>query len=600
METSLKYRTEIDGLRAVAVLPVVFFHAGFTFFSGGYLGVDVFFVISGYLITTIIFSNIQANKFSFFEFYLRRTKRIIPALFFVLIVFLIVFWVLMLPWDYENYGAEVVASVLFSNNIFHYITSANYWGTESDFKALLHTWSLGIEEQFYIFFPLLALFMSRLSNNPRIFIVGTIILVSLLTSVQLSSSKPMDAFFLLPFRVWELLAGSVIALYAMPKINNSVLKEVAPLVGLLLIVMGMYLVNENTIASSEALYVVVGSMLIIYFATHDTFVGKLLSFKPFVWIGMISFSLYLWHQPVFVTFRLISLSEPSPVSYIPYIVLSIGLSIFSYKYIETFFRFQWKVSNITFLSTIVCIAGLLVTSGYFIYSSAGISSRWSEYNLEHTKEMKNANVVFNNSIGTKYGDLPFPRNKKENVLVVGNSFARDFINSGVINNYFKSYNLSYIYKALHGCTDLKRLNNIDIKTINLLKKADHIIFASGDPGSTCINFFRIINDAPIIIIGPKNFGWSTTANLLERNSNGVDARVPVLERILIESKKAEESVGSNIFVNTLELIADQNRTVRIFNKNGKLLSFDTRHLTPEGAIYLGKLWFNHHLLEKFK
>lgn len=599
----MQYRAEIDGLRALAVIPVIFFHAGFEHFRGGFLGVDIFFVISGYLISGIIFNELSNKKFSLYKFYIRRAKRILPALFFILIIFFIIFWQIMLPWDYENYGAEAVASILFSNNIFHYLTSGNYWGTESEFKALLHTWSLGVEEQFYIIFPLLALLLSKFKSVPKIFVIGFLFLVSLFFYAYFIEDE-MLVFFLSPFRAWELLAGTLISIYTLPKINNEFLKQTIPIMGLILIFFAFNFASKNSLNGINNYLVIIGTMIIIMFASNDTFVGRILSLKPIVGIGLISFSLYLWHQPIFVSFRILSLSEPEPFQYLPYILLSIILSIFSWHYIENFFRYRWKVSNKIYLTSVSASACIMLIFGLYIYNQAGISHRWEEYSISHNKETRNANVQFNNSIYRNYVRDKFPDNDFENVLILGNSFARDFVNAAIENDYFNKHNIAYENVNLFGCLNSRNVDNISPKILSLIKSADHLILPSAEKfKSPCakkdILFLSKTYNVNTIVVGTKNFGWSTAANLFEARKKGLNTRVPVIKKEENESYHQAMVFGDK-YVNTLSLISDENGNVPIFDQNGNLLSFDTRHLTPAGARFLGKLWFDHPLLEKFK
>ena len=197
----MKYRAEIDGLRALAVVPVILFHAGFEFFSGGFVGVDVFFVISGYLITTILIEDIDNERFSIVNFYERRARRILPALFFVMLACIPFAWMWMLPDPLENFGQSLVAATLSANNVLLYLTTG-YWDLASEFKPLLHTWSLGVEEQYYVLFPLLLLLTWRFGKGIVLLTVIVIASVSLGLSEWLSRENPEAAFFLIHTRAW--------------------------------------------------------------------------------------------------------------------------------------------------------------------------------------------------------------------------------------------------------------------------------------------------------------------------------------------------------------------------------------------------------------
>lgn len=601
---SLKYRAEIDGLRAVAVVSVILFHAGFERFSGGYLGVDIFFVISGYLISSIIFTEMDSNTFSLFRFYVRRIKRIVPLVLFVMLVFFVVFWKVMLPWDFENYGAEVVATTGFSNNIFHFVTSGNYWGTESEFKALLHTWSLGVEEQFYIVFPLIILGISRLRNHQQFVVLAFLFFVSSCLFVMFARKSEMLVFFISPFRAWELLAGVLLAKLPFRNIDGGICLQMISLLGIAIIAITILAADGgNAVATVHNFCVVLGAMMVIVTSARDTIVGQVLSCRPLVWIGLISFSLYLWHQPIFVAFRLLSITEPSPIEYMPCILLCCVLSFMSWHFVEKFFRFRWEVSEKVFLISVASCATALMMFGFYVYNSAGVSTRWTDYDLGHNASSRNANVVFNNSVAEKFSVEIFPENGLENVLVIGNSFARDFLNAADINGFFGKQNLAYSDEVIQQCLDSGDLFGVSRRLSRLLHSANFIIFPSGDFDAECaqhdIEILERPNNASVIIVGTKNFGWSTSANMILAEREGFDVRVPVISRELAASARQEYLLNER-YVNTMSLLLDEDKTVPIFDASGNLLSFDTRHLTPAGARFLGQLWFQHPLLNRFR
>ena len=233
----MKYRAEIDGLRALAVVPVILFHVGFEMFSGGFVGVDVFFVISGYLITTILIEDIENNRFSIFNFYERRARRILPALFFVMFIAVLPAYLLMLPDELQNFGQSLVATTLFSNNLLLYITT-DYWALESDFKPLLHTWSLAVEEQYYFIFPIFLLLLWKFGKHNVFWIITIIVVISLTLSEWGWRNWPIANFYILPTRAWELLAGSLAAFVVQ---KQGVIKnDFLALLGLLAILFSIF------------------------------------------------------------------------------------------------------------------------------------------------------------------------------------------------------------------------------------------------------------------------------------------------------------------------------------------------------------------------
>lgn len=341
----MKYREEIDGLRAVAVLPVIFFHAGFSAFSGGYVGVDVFFVISGYLITTIILSEKEKGTFSLANFYERRARRIIPALFLVMLFSTVCSYLWLSPSHMKDFSESLAAVSLFSSNILFW-KETGYWGVANELKPLLHTWSLAVEEQYYVLFPLFLMGMWRFRKR---WILGSFFLIavaSLLHSQWASVHHPAANFFLLTTRAWELAIGAGIAFYFLYRkaamrslLSHPAIDELMSWLGLALIAWAVFVFDENTpFPGFYALIPTVGTALIIIFTTKETLAGRLLGSKIAVAVGLISYSAYLWHQPLFVFARHRSLHEPGPGLLLALAALSLILAYFSWKYVEAPFR----------------------------------------------------------------------------------------------------------------------------------------------------------------------------------------------------------------------------------------------------------------------
>lgn len=321
-------------------MPVIFFHAGFSSFSGGYIGVDIFFVISGYLITSILLKEMENDKFSLLSFYERRARRILPALSAVLIVTSIAAFCLMPAELLKSYSQSVVAVVTFSSNIFFYLTNG-YFSTASDEKPLLHTWSLAVEEQYYLFFPIL---MSALWSKGKKYLYSLLFImtvISLFFAQYLAMNNHIDANFYLIFsRAWELFIGSLIAFGKPISVaDKRIRNELGGIVGLLLIIYSILTFdNETPFPSFYTLIPVLGTGFIIRFAHAETYIGRLLCNNLFVSIGLISYSLYLWHQPIFAFLRLKTIGEPLNIWFYMAIILTFFLAITSYRYIEKPFR----------------------------------------------------------------------------------------------------------------------------------------------------------------------------------------------------------------------------------------------------------------------
>ncbi len=312
MTQAMQYRADIDGLRSLAIVPIVLFHAGFPLFSGGFVGVDIFFVISGYLITSIIAKDISNGQFDLWRFYERRIRRIVPALIVMLVVCSVAGWFLLFPLDLQAFGQSMVASTGFVANISFWLQSG-YFDTASDLKPLLHTWSLAVEEQFYLFFPLVLLVSVRNSRDPRR-IVWVILLVSFGLSLIGVSRNPDASFYLIPTRAWELLIGSVLALKAVPVVRNHAAREGLACLGLALILVPVLTYTHQTaFPGLSALWPCLGTALIIWTGGAQlapTVVARLLMRRPVVLIGLMSYSLYLWHWPIMVFSHHYRLEKP--------------------------------------------------------------------------------------------------------------------------------------------------------------------------------------------------------------------------------------------------------------------------------------------------
>lgn len=334
----MNYRSEIDGLRALAVLPVILFHAGFTVFSGGFVGVDVFFVISGYLITSIILSEKEAGTFSIINFYERRARRIMPALFFVLLICIFFAWAWLLPSEMKDFSKSIRDVSIFMSNIFFYRQSG-YFDTAAELKPLLHTWSLAVEEQYYLFFPLLIISLWKNGRKYTPYVLFAIMAMSLMYAQYKVGVNTNAAYFLLPSRLWELMIGSLLAYVVVNKHLNLRGNQYASIIGLTLILFAVFFFNRSTpFPSIYALLPTVGTALIIAYASPATYVGKLLSNKFFVNIGLISFSAYLWHQPIFAFARHRSLTEPSNWLLAMLTILAFVFAYFSWRFVEVPFR----------------------------------------------------------------------------------------------------------------------------------------------------------------------------------------------------------------------------------------------------------------------
>lgn len=346
------YRRDIDGLRALAILPVLLYHARAPGLGGGYVGVDVFFVISGYLITGILLREIDGGTFSIARFYQRRARRILPALFAVVAFVLAVAAWLYLPGDFEGVPKSALATLLFAGNAW-FFTQTGYFSGGSETMPLLHGWSLAVEEQFYIAFPLLLWGLARAGARLRLAVVALGCAASFALAVATQDKGDGFAFYLLPARAWELGAGALLAMGAVPEIRQRMAREVLACSGLALILAAVLLYDRNTVFPGlAALPPVLGAVLLIH-AAPGTLAGRALSAPLFVGLGLVSYSLYLWHWPLFV------FADYAGVPFegagrIGLIALALGLAWLSWRFIERPFRDNGLVSD----ARVLPLAGL--------------------------------------------------------------------------------------------------------------------------------------------------------------------------------------------------------------------------------------------------
>ncbi len=385
---SVGYRPEIDGLRAIAVLGVLIYHAELSFagtrlLSAGFLGVDIFFVISGFLITRILVTEVQADKFSFLNFYERRARRILPMLFLVIFCTMPFAWWLMLPPAMVDYAGSVFTSVLYTSN-FWFWSSDSYWGQASALKPLLHTWSLSLEEQFYLIAPWVVILFAK---RPKVFepLLLVLLLASFITAEVWSRTAAESAFYLLPARAWELLVGGILAVRMVrtEQFGKSELrpftKELVSALGLVLVLLPLVLLDsEIRHPSYRTMLPVLGSALIIW-ASEGTRVGRLLSLKIVVWVGLLSYSIYLWHFPIFAYFK-IALIELSLVGKLLCMLASVVLAWGSYWLVEKPFRSQAKVSGGALSLSLLVSSGVLLGASTWAYLQKGLPNRFDDFN----------------------------------------------------------------------------------------------------------------------------------------------------------------------------------------------------------------------------
>lgn len=377
------YRPDIDGLRAIAVLSVVFCHAGFSF-SGGYVGVDVFFVISGYLIAGLILKELKQGTFTLGNFWERRVRRIAPAMLVVTAFTLVAGWFILMPADYAGYGKSLVGLMLLASNI-QFKLSTNYFESSAEEKPLLHTWSLSVEEQFYLFVPVFLLLLARKQFLNRAFLILSVAaILSFVLSVDGAYRHPTATFYLLPTRAWELFAGALLAFaQPSPAPAKTWRHECLAVLGMALILVPCFVYTTKTpFPGLAALPPVLGAVLLIWTGTFSVqlpIMSQMLASRPMVFIGLISYSLYLWHWPLFSFTRYQAIKEIPTQVWLALIAASFALAILSWRFVETPFRKrQFLVARPRLFAATAAAFVVLLGSGAVLYQTNGFAKRLTE------------------------------------------------------------------------------------------------------------------------------------------------------------------------------------------------------------------------------
>ena len=375
----MKHRNDIDGLRAVAVVSVLLFHTRVFHMLGGFVGVDIFFVISGFLITTLLLEDIRKERFSILNFYERRGRRLLPALLLVLLVASLAANKLLLPYDAKDYGRQLIATLFFSSNLL-FARQTGYFDAPAEMKPLLHCWSLAVEEQFYILYPLFLFLVTRYFRKRYAVAIGAVLTASLALSIH-NLSTHSAANFYLPFsRAWELLIGGMLAIKVIPELRSRTWANVVALAGLGLIGYSVFAFSPATpFPGINAIYPCLGAALIIYSGSlNQTYVGQILSLRPIVFLGLISYSLYLWHWVIIVYTKYYLVRPLAPLETAGVIAGSIILATLSWRFVELPFRGRNAIGSRTwFFAGAAMASAVLCSYGGFAFLTHGIPSRFS-------------------------------------------------------------------------------------------------------------------------------------------------------------------------------------------------------------------------------
>jgi len=562
---SKKYRKDIDGIRAIAVLSVILFHFGNL--PNGYLGVDIFFVISGYLITGIIFRELSQGTFSITNFYLRRTRRIIPLVSFISLIALIIGIITMLPDDLENLAQSVIATNFFGNNILQVVTTKNYWDVVNEFKPLMHTWSLGIEEQYYLLYPFLFVFI----GNKRINWILPILIILTVVSLVLFflPFSEFYKFYLLPFRFYELSIGGIIAILFKNKLLNH---KFSPF--LLLILFCILYFDIVALDNSYLIFItiIITSLLLISTNEKTRITSIFLENNITVYLGKISFSLYMWHQILLAFSRYFVWKELSIIHLIIIFILTFIFSTITYYLIEQPFRNKNKINTkilIWSLSSIFLITSIF---SFYIYLQAGVLKDIPELDLKKGDAERNMHAAYNDEIYKL--DKNFNSTTKTKILIIGNSFARDWANVLLESKFKNSIEISYIYQPVQH----KELQN-------RVNQANLIFYSTiSHQKLKTLN----IDTTKVWCVGTKNFGFNNGFFYNHKGDDYCNQRT-LMEKGYLESNNQLKKEWKGKYIDLIGLVIDDDLKVPVFTPECKFISQDCRHLTISGAKYFAKL-----------
>ncbi|MES2729818.1 MAG: acyltransferase family protein [Pseudomonadota bacterium] len=629
----MKYRSDIDGLRAFAVLPVLFSHIGNNVLPGGYAGVDIFFVISGFLITSLILPELADGTFSLARFYERRIRRIFPLLFLVItLCFLGSFWALD-PGQLSEYAKSAIAALLSVSNIFFWLQDS-YFAEAMELKPLMHTWSLGIEEQYYIVFPLFLLAFWRWEKNDRLFFaLALLALVSFLLAnwgggldadmrqtitAFPATLTPEYGYYLLTTRAWELLCGSLAAVMMWrykDRLAHTDGKAAAILAwaGFAGIIVAYGLLGPKTpYPSLYTLPTVLGTVAIILYCRHGSVLHRFLSLKPLVFTGLISYSLYMWHQPIFALMRA-GFTDLGHSEFYVAIAGIYALSILSWAYVEKPFRNSVIIPT----SRLHLIMGgwltiLLITASVII-TNQGFIAKYPPFDQQFFISDEDRGTYLHNHYAELKGKA-FTASNTRKILIVGDSFSQDITNSLHESGIDKGVEVSTLYlparcvfylgeedispaidpNDIHLCAAERQRFRTALSP--LASQADTIIISAAwrwwdanRINQTLQVLHTLAPHATIIVMGTKSFRQlSYRGYYNQKPKTSSDVTYKLKQEYVDINNLLAHTIKTAKFIDVMSLLCPQKTKCPFFTPDDHLISYDRGHLTQEGARYLGQ------------
>ena len=617
----LAYRPELDGLRGISVLGVLFFHVKFDFFSGGYLGVDVFIVISGYLITSIIFEKLRIEKFSFLDFFLRRSQRLLPSYFIVLIISLLFSYFLLLPDDLLKFSKSLISSTFFISNFFFWLTSG-YW-EEGGFNPLLHTWSLSLEWQFYFFLSIFLFFIWKISQKTsRVLLFLALIFIVSFSLAILFIDRNLS-FFLLPFRMYEFLIGCFIYFIKDNEFKIiSLYSNFLSFLAISSILISFVLFDSlSQVPGYISLIPCLGTAILIYI--KESFIHKFLRLKYLVFVGLFSYSLYLFHWPIIVFFDSMTIFEINNYDKILLVLFSIVVSIINYFLIEKPFRKNFLITKKIKMYLYSLVPLTIIMISIIIIFNGGYSSRISEKKHFLIEGIKSKENNLRTEFLKKNSDLKYLSTNNKKVLIIGDSLAEDMFIALKQNLDQNKFDIQF-FRFSHWCFERNKIINLfsffeKIKNRSnfceqekkffdhnrdVIKQFDYIILSSNWHNNflnyieDVVNFIKQYGDGKIII-SSRNVMFPDIPNLVKNidakdleNLNKIAYKVKYKSSYIYNKKlkKLVNSLNLKYLDKTSLVCSDKQETCNVYDKKNKRLNiFDNHHWSFSGAKIFGSL-----------
>lgn len=592
----MTYRKDLDALKGIAIIAVVLFHMGLL--KSGYLGVDAFFVINGLLVVPAVCSKVATGDFKYFSFMEKKLLRLWPLVIVASAVCLFIGFMGMLPDNYENLAESVVAGNLFSENILSAITTKNYWAVGNDYKPLMHLWYVGILMEFYLVLPLLLMGCKKVlakfkgySENWLTQAVAVMFVISLLLYL-LPGTNEMLKFYYVQYRFFELLAGGLVGLILNSRIENrgdSIgLQWVINLLLIIVIVSSLFTFSLDSIGTqvapiggkdivkdeliqSKPTLLLLTVFLTCLFLLGDNSKSRLFGSNVLAYFGKRSYSIFIWHQVILAFYRYFVSNQITIPFVIGFLVVAVGISELSYRFIEQ----KIKVNHKSFIGWALAAVLVTIPAGW-IYMHAGVVRDVPEQNITFNNVHRNMHAEYCDRVYAYDKDFPEVDNGKINVLVEGVSFGRDFANCILESEYADSVNLSYVFTW-------------DEKYAGRVAKADKV-FSFTSKNDVPLYVWNSLKDgAEVWGIGTKNYGESNGIVYAHRRSEGYkDYSIPLNENYRKLNDQWAREWGDN-YINFVEMATVEGGNIRVFTPDGKFISQDCEHLTKEGAQWYAKI-----------